>query len=105
MEYPPATYRFCGLNIPIAGGGYLRLLPYPLLKPMIRRAGQRGGLVFYLHPYELDPADVHGVSSPKNLKSRIYLFQQMLGRNGNPRKIEKLLASSRFDSFATAYGM
>lgn len=105
MEYPPATYRFCGLNLPIAGGGYLRVLPYQLLKPMIRRAGRQGGLVFYMHPYELDPTDVQGVGSPKSLKSRLYLFQQMLGRNGNPQKIEKLLATTRFESFAAAYGM
>lgn len=104
MEYPPATCRFCGVNIPIAGGGYLRTLPYRLLKPMIRRAGRSAGLVFYVHPYELDPNDVHGISSPKRLKTRFYLFQQKLGRNGNPQKIEKLLATTRFHSFANAYG-
>ncbi len=105
MEYPPATYRLCGLNLPIAGGGYLRMLPYAFLDPMIRSAGRQGGLVFYIHPYELDPADVQGVESPKCLKSRAYLLQQKLGRNSNPRKIEKLLAAHRFVSFAAAYAM
>lgn len=27
---PPSTLRFLGNNIPIAGGGYLRLFPYKL---------------------------------------------------------------------------
>ncbi len=105
MEFPPATYRFCGLNVPIAGGGYLRLLPYRLLKVMIGRAARQGGLVFYLHPYELDPTDVQGVASLKGLKSRLYFVQQMLGRNGNPHKIEELLAIASFDSIAGAYGL
>ncbi len=103
-EHPPATYRFAGLNIPIAGGGYLRILPQLLLQPMLRRASRRGGLVFYIHPYELDPTDVHGAQPPQNLKSRLYFLQQMFGRKDNPRKIEELLASRRFESFAGAYG-
>jgi polysaccharide deacetylase family protein (PEP-CTERM system associated) len=104
-EYPPATLRCCGLNLPIAGGGYLRMLPYGLLKPMIRQAGKQGGLIFYLHPYELDPSDVQSPARPTSLKSRLYLWQQKLGREGNPRKIEKLLASTRFASIGAAYSM
>lgn len=105
MEYPPATCRLCGLNIPIAGGGYLRIFPYALLKSIIRRAARRFRLVFYLHPYELDPADVRGMGSPRGLKSRVYLAQQMLGRKKNPRKLEALLASARFESLAAAYAV
>lgn len=103
-EYPPATCRMLGVNLPIAGGGYLRMLPYAFLQYLIRRAGGQGGLVFYLHPYELDPTDVHSPTALKGLKSRLYHFQQTLGRKGNPVKIERLLASSRFESFEQAYG-
>lgn len=102
-EFPPATFRFCGVNLPIAGGGYLRMLPYSLLHPMIRRAGRNGGLVFYLHPYELDPSDTHGLAKPTSLKSHFYLLQQKLGRKGNPAKLERLLARTRYSSFVGAY--
>ena len=27
-EFPPSTVRFAGMNIPMAGGGYFRLMPY-----------------------------------------------------------------------------
>lgn len=103
-EYPPATVRFCGVNLPIAGGGYLRMLPYGLLKRLIRRAGRNGALVFYLHPYELDPTDAYAPTKLNSLKSRLYYWQQMAGRRGNPAKIEKLLQLAKFQSIAGAFG-
>ena len=56
-EFPISTWRILGKNVPIAGGAYFRIFPY-----MITRAGfnaiNRSGrpAVFYLHPWELDPA-------------------------------------------------
>ena len=102
-EFPPATVRCLGVNLPIAGGGYLRMLPFALLPPLIRRASRRGALVFYLHPYELDPADAHLPVKLTSLKSRLYHRQQMMGRRGNAAKIEKLLALAQFQSIAGAF--
>ena len=103
-EFPPATARWLGMNLPIAGGGYLRMLPFALLKPMIRRAARNDALVFYLHPYELDPTDAHLPTKLTSLKSRLYYWQQMIGRRGNPAKIEKLLQLAQFQSIAGAFG-
>ena len=103
-EFPPATCPFLGVNLPIAGGGYLRMLPYGMLRRLIRRATHTGAsLVFYLHPYELDPTDTEAKRPLTSLKSRLYLVQQMFGRKGNPAKIESLLRAHRFDSLAHAY--
>lgn len=103
-EFPPATYRLLGVNIPIAGGGYLRLFPYSILARMVDRAKKGQAPVFYLHPYELDPADTESKTELRSLKSKLYLLQQKIGREGNPAKIERLLRSTRFDSFANVYG-
>jgi polysaccharide deacetylase family protein (PEP-CTERM system associated) len=55
VELPLSTYRFFGLNFPVAGGGYFRLLPYHLCSHLCRRLNVQGkSLVFYLHPWELD---------------------------------------------------
>jgi len=102
-EFPPATVRCLGVNLPIAGGGYLRMLPFGWLKPLIRRASRSGALVFYLHPYELDPTDAHLPIPLTTLKSRLYYRQQMLGRRGNAAKIEKLLQLAKFQSIAGAF--
>ncbi|MGE5304036.1 MAG: XrtA system polysaccharide deacetylase [Alphaproteobacteria bacterium] len=55
-EFPPSTLRLCGVNVPVAGGGYLRLFPYALTAWAIRRINQveRQPAMVYLHPWELD---------------------------------------------------
>ncbi len=56
IEVPPSTCEWAGLTIPVAGGGYFRLFPYPLLRKLLRRVEAKGRpLVMYLHPWELDP--------------------------------------------------
>ncbi len=57
IEAPPSTVRLGGTNLPIAGGGYFRLLPYGWTRWGIRRVNQveRRPVIFYLHPWEIDP--------------------------------------------------
>ncbi len=56
VEVPPSTCKLAGYTLPIAGGGYFRLFPYPILKKLLRRVeGQGQPLIMYLHPWELDP--------------------------------------------------
>jgi polysaccharide deacetylase family protein (PEP-CTERM system associated) len=55
-EMPPATIRRFGVNIPAAGGAYLRLLPAALIRAAVRDAEARGvPATLYIHPWELDP--------------------------------------------------
>lgn len=58
IEAPPSTVRLAGANLPIAGGGYFRLLPYGWTRWGIRRVNrvERRPAIFYLHPWEIDPA-------------------------------------------------
>jgi polysaccharide deacetylase family protein (PEP-CTERM system associated) len=58
VEFPLSTLRFGGINMPIAGGGYLRLFPYAYTRWGIRYLNRREGqpAVVYLHPWEVDPA-------------------------------------------------
>jgi polysaccharide deacetylase family protein (PEP-CTERM system associated) len=54
IEFPLTTLRRFGRNLPACGGGYLRMLPVPVLSAAIRGANrQRQPAVVYLHPYEL----------------------------------------------------
>lgn len=58
LELPPATLRIGALNVPIGGGGYFRLLPFPLMKlalSLSRRDSRCGATVLYFHPWEFDP--------------------------------------------------
>jgi polysaccharide deacetylase family protein (PEP-CTERM system associated) len=57
VEAPASTVRLGPLNLPVAGGGYFRILPYPWTRWGIARINQRERrpAIFYLHPWEVDP--------------------------------------------------
>lgn len=55
-EIPPATLTRFGARIPAAGGAYVRLLPYGLVRTAFREFdAQNVPATFYIHPWELDP--------------------------------------------------
>jgi polysaccharide deacetylase family protein (PEP-CTERM system associated) len=57
VEAPASTIR-CGiLNLPIAGGGYFRILPYAWTRWGMDRLNRRelAAAIFYMHPWEIDP--------------------------------------------------
>ena len=70
-ELPISTLRVGARNYPCGGGGYFRLLPYRLSRIALRRINEREGkpVVFYLHPWEVDPEQPRPTQIP--LKSRI----------------------------------
>ena len=57
FEVPGSTVRIGGTNLPVAGGGYFRILPYAWTRWGISRLNlvDRQPAVFYLHPWEIDP--------------------------------------------------
>jgi polysaccharide deacetylase family protein (PEP-CTERM system associated) len=58
LEVPITTVELLGRRIPCGGGGYFRLLPYALFSGALRRVNRTDGqpVVFYCHPWEVDPA-------------------------------------------------
>jgi polysaccharide deacetylase family protein (PEP-CTERM system associated) len=56
MEFPPATYQLFNQNIPVGGGGYLRLFPLAFTTKAIASInGQENKpATLYLHPWEID---------------------------------------------------
>lgn len=56
-ELPGSTVRHAGMNLPMGGGGYFRLLPYGWTRAGIRTLNETEGqpAIFYLHPWEIDP--------------------------------------------------
>jgi polysaccharide deacetylase family protein (PEP-CTERM system associated) len=55
-EFPLSCLEVAGVRLPFSGGGYFRLLPYAYTKYCIKKCNAEGrAVVFYLHPWELDP--------------------------------------------------
>jgi polysaccharide deacetylase family protein (PEP-CTERM system associated) len=56
VEFPVSTWPFAGRNLPVGGGGWLRLLPGAVLERAFLDLERRGRpTALYLHPWELDP--------------------------------------------------
>ena len=57
LEIPLTTGRIGDWTFPCAGGGFFRLLPYPLYRWAVRRVNMvdRQPAVFYFHPWQVDP--------------------------------------------------
>ena len=55
-ELPMGVAEVLGRKIPCSGGGYFRLFPYALTRRLMQRCNAQGRpVIFYLHPWELDP--------------------------------------------------
>ncbi len=56
-EFPLTTAQVFGYSVPAAGGGYFRQYPYLLSRWLLKRASEnnRKPVIFYLHPWEIDP--------------------------------------------------
>jgi len=69
------TLSAFGRNYPCSGGGYFRLLPYPLSRWMLRRVNSRDRqpCVFYFHPWEVDPEQPRPSGAPLKSRLRHYL--------------------------------
>lgn len=76
VEFPLTTVRALGRNLPVAGGGYFRLLPYAISARAIASVNREGEpAVLYLHPWEFDPAQpvVPGAGLSNRFRHRVNL--------------------------------
>jgi polysaccharide deacetylase family protein (PEP-CTERM system associated) len=73
VEIPMTTVRLAGRNLPCAGGGYFRLLPYALFRMGLRRANQDSPGMFYTHPWEIDPGQPRNNAAPRMARFRHYV--------------------------------
>jgi polysaccharide deacetylase family protein (PEP-CTERM system associated) len=76
IEAPGSTVRLGPLNLPTAGGGYFRILPYAWTRWSIARLNrdEQRPAIFYLHPWEIDPAQPR---LPAGLLSRFRHYRNL----------------------------
>ena len=96
-EVPPSTTNILGVRFPVAGGGYFRLFPYPILRQLLKRIERAGHpLVMYLHPWELDP------DQPKMQGSCLSMFRHYINLHRTEDRLRSLLADFCFTSIREA---
>lgn len=94
LELPATTVQILGRNIPAAGGGYFRLMPYPISSWLIRRVhrGDKAPCIFYFHPWEIDPAQPR--QSGVGLKTK---FRHYVNLKHMEHKLDALLRDFKWD--------
>jgi polysaccharide deacetylase family protein (PEP-CTERM system associated) len=92
LEIPISTVSVGKSNLPFSGGGYFRILPYGYTRWAIRKANRADHtpVVFYLHPWEIDPEQPRLAAGPRSR------FRQYTGLAGTERKLHQLLRDFSF---------
>jgi len=94
LELPPTTLPLLGRNLPAAGGGWFRLLPYAMSRWMLRRVNRqdRAPCMFYFHPWELDPGQPRQAGLSARTRFRHYVNLQRM-----PDRLRRLLNDFEWD--------
>ena len=93
-EIPMSCAEFGSWRIPCRGGGYFRQYPYALTRSLIRRCNDAGRpVIFYLHPWEIDPDQprVPALSWSKQ-------FRHYHNLHRTEERLERLLQDFQFHS-------
>ncbi len=100
LEIPMTTTVLVRRRIPIAGGGYFRLLPYPLYRLLLRRflRRERRPSVFYFHPWEIDPGQPRMTAAP-----RLARFRHTVNLRAMAGRVDRLLHDFRWDRMDRAF--
>jgi len=88
FEFQVSTQKFAGKNIPVSGGGYIRISPWFIMNELIRKYLNSNDLyIFYIHPFEFSkkyPPILTSVSFTNKIRFSI-------GRSTVPVKFDKLI--------------
>jgi polysaccharide deacetylase family protein (PEP-CTERM system associated) len=96
IEAPGSTTRFGLFNLPVAGGGYFRILPYAWTRWGINRVNRLEGrpVIFYLHPWEIDP------EQPRLKVGFLSRFRHYRNLGETEPRLRQLLSDFRFGPMA-----
>jgi polysaccharide deacetylase family protein (PEP-CTERM system associated) len=96
-ELPVSNLTIADRVIPLGGGGYFRLLPFPVFKIGMEYVLKKDkAFVFYAHPWEFDPAQ------PRvNQASRGFKFRHYVNLHRTEKKLTALLNTFEQHDFIT----
>lgn len=97
-EFPASTVKVAGTTLPVAGGFYVRALPYPAIRWALRqleRAEQPA--VLYIHPWEIDTGQRYPHVTARERLTHYH------GRRGLERKLHRLFSDFRFGTMGGYY--
>jgi len=106
LEVPVAIWARGRTRVPVAGGGYFRVLPRPVLERALRAiVAENRPAVVYCHPYEFNAREL---DEYREQISRQLRWSQSFGRGRFVERVRSLLKSmpfGRFDETLAAWGL
>ena len=101
-EAPVATAELFGRRVSAAGGGWFRAAPFPAAKALIDRAASTldGPVIFYFHPWEIDPEQPRIAHAPLRSRLRHYLNLETM-----ESKLHALLGAYRWSRVDHVLGL
>jgi polysaccharide deacetylase family protein (PEP-CTERM system associated) len=99
LEIPLSTLRVLDKNIPVGGGGYLRLFPIAFTEWAIRRMNniEKECAVVYFHPWEID------TEQPRINCSYLSKFRHYTNIKNMESRIESLVKKFEFGSVISVF--
>lgn len=102
IEFPMSTFKLMGYQVPVAGGGYLRLYPWWFTDLAIRSINEKEKqpAIVYLHPWEID------VEQPRlngHLFSKMRHYTNLHKTSSKVANILKHFSFKPLSSFLNAY--
>ncbi len=95
-EFPAATVNIAGQNLPVAGGGWFRMIPYSFIVRALRHSSLPQPAVLYLHPSEFYSAAAQMRHQPIGIYSNLVVGIENLGLRRSENKIRRLLSDFSF---------
>ncbi|MES9991091.1 MAG: XrtA system polysaccharide deacetylase [Candidatus Thiodiazotropha sp.] len=97
IEIPLSTIGIANKRLPIGGGGYFRLFPYWLTRAGLKHLNVKNNrpIIFYLHPWELDPGQ------PRIKSSLLSEFRHYINLEKVEDRLNRLIDDFRFSSISS----
>jgi polysaccharide deacetylase family protein (PEP-CTERM system associated) len=96
-QFPPAVFSAGPLKMAMGGGGYFRLYPVRATQMCLARINRTAQpFMFYVHPWEIDPAQ------PTLPGTRLNRFRHYVNLAQTERKLRRMLACFSFGSMSDA---
>ncbi|GJL95705.1 MAG: polysaccharide deacetylase [Hyphococcus sp.] len=103
VEAPVATVDFLGRRLSCAGGGWFRASPFPVSDFLVKRAADTldGPVIFYFHPWEIDPGQPR--FDKASAKSKLRHYMNLDRMEGKLRKLLGRYEWGRVDNALASY--
>jgi peptidoglycan/xylan/chitin deacetylase (PgdA/CDA1 family) len=97
IEFEMSTLKILGLRLPISGGGYLRIIPWFIMKFILKAFLKHNQFYFfYIHPFELSRMKYIPFPSETSLLTKLRFS---FGRNTVEKKVKNIIELLKHEGY------